>query len=139
MAGSRKPPRGSRHAVESLESEIAARLKGLVAPGERLALGLSGGVDSIVLLDVLARLASRLSFALSVVHVNHHLSPNAARWARFCRAACAQRNVPCRVARVEVPRGNSTERAARDARYAVFRRMRVGAVVLARREEKRDA
>jgi tRNA(Ile)-lysidine synthase len=95
-------------------------LKGVVLPGQRLAVGLSGGVDSIVLLDVLARLAARMHFRLEALHVNHQLSPNAAAWARFCRVACRGSGVRCSVVKVDVTRGNSTEAAAREARYAAL-------------------
>jgi tRNA(Ile)-lysidine synthase len=83
-------------------------------------IGLSGGIDSIVLLDVLARLAPRMRFRLEALHVNHQLSPNAVAWARFCRIACRSRGVQCRVVKVDVARGNSTEAAAREARYAAL-------------------
>ena len=118
MANSRK--KRSKPAVPSLVEQVSRVLKCVVRPGDRLLVGLSGGVDSIVLLDVLARLGARLKFRLRAVHVNHQLSPNAAAWARFCRAACRERGVPCRVAKVHIVRANSIERAAREARYAEF-------------------
>jgi tRNA(Ile)-lysidine synthase len=129
MASSRKPKR--RRNARSLAAHVADCLKKVVEPGQRLMLGLSGGVDSIVLLDVLARIARRLRFVLSAVHVNHQLSPNAASWARFCRRACRARGVSCRVVTVSVERGNSIEGAARDARYRAFAAARADYVVLA--------
>lgn len=110
---------------------MADCLKKVVEPGQRLVLGLSGGVDSIVLLDVLARIAPRMRFVLDAVHVNHQLSPHAASWARFCRRACRARGVRCRVVTVSVERGNSTEGAARDARYRALEAARGDYVVLA--------
>ncbi|HZN26796.1 MAG TPA: tRNA lysidine(34) synthetase TilS [Burkholderiales bacterium] len=118
MASSRKPKRSS--ARKSLVSHVAAALTGVVLPGQRLVLGLSGGIDSIVLLDVLVRLAPRMGFCLEAFHVNHQLSPNAAAWARFCRAACRRLSVRCKVVKVEVQRGNSIEAAARAERYAAL-------------------
>lgn len=96
-----------------------------------MTVGLSGGVDSVVLLDLLARIAARRHFSLQALHVNHQLSPNARRWTEFCRALCKGRGIPLRVARVAVRRGNSLEAAARDARYAVFRRQRTDFIALA--------
>jgi tRNA(Ile)-lysidine synthase len=93
--------------------------------------GLSGGIDSVVLLDLLDRIAARRHFSLQALHVNHQLSPNARRWAEFCRALCKGRGIPLKVARVAVRRGNSLEAAARDARYAVFRRQRTDFIALA--------
>ncbi len=129
MASSRKPKRSS--ASPGLVSHVAKRLRGVVGPGERVVAGLSGGVDSVVLLDVLAKLAKRMGFELEALHVNHQLSPNAASWARVCRALCRARGVRCRVVKVDVVRGNSVERAARDARYRALRGTRADHIVLA--------
>lgn len=96
-----------------------------------MTVGLSGGIDSVVLLDLLDRIAARRHFSLQALHVNHQLSPNARRWAEFCRALCKGRGIPLQVARVAVRRGNSLEAAARDARYAVFRRQRTDFIALA--------
>ena len=130
MASSRKS-KPSNSVSSDLAARIAARLKTVVKPGDRLLLGLSGGIDSMVLLDVLARFAKRGRFQLQALHVNHQLSPNAARWARFCRVACTERGLACRVVKVRVGRGNSVEGAARDARYAAFHAADVDYVVLA--------
>ncbi|PZP64643.1 MAG: tRNA(Ile)-lysidine synthetase, partial [Azospira oryzae] len=63
------------------------------APGSRLALGLSGGLDSVVLLDILCTLAGPLRFHLSAIHVHHGLSPRADEWAQFCAELCRARGV----------------------------------------------
>lgn len=84
-----------------------------------LVVGLSGGVDSVVLLHQL-----RDRPGLRAVHVHHGLSPNAGRWAQFCRRLCRDWNVPLVVRKVSVkPAGKGLEAAAREARYAVFRRL----------------
>jgi tRNA(Ile)-lysidine synthase len=98
-------------------------------------LGLSGGVDSVVLLDSLHRIARTLGFHLSALHVNHQLSSNAGRWAAFCRSLCRARGIPFRVVKVRVPRGNSVEAAARAARYAVFAAEAVEYIVLAHHQD----
>ena len=114
-----------------LVARVAARLQGIVRPSDRLLVGLSGGVDSVVLLDILGRVAPMLRFQLSALHVNHQLSRNAARWSAFCRDLCKKRGIPYHSVRVEVRRGDSVEAAARDARYAVFARQRCDFVALA--------
>jgi tRNA(Ile)-lysidine synthase len=96
---------------------------------------LSGGVDSVVLLDILMRLATRSRVELSAIHVNHQLSPNAARWAQFCRALCRTRGIPLRVVKVTLERGDSVEAAARAARHEVFRKLRADYVVLAHNQD----
>ena len=103
--------------------------------GNRLAVGLSGGIDSVVLLDILTRLARRLHFSLSAVHVNHQLSPHAAQWSRFCRALCRERGIPIHVAKVRIRRGDSIEAAARAARLAVLAKVDADYVVLAHNQD----
>lgn len=132
MASSRKSKRSSpATGGVSLLARAERHVRNAISTADRVTVGLSGGVDSMVLLDVLARIAARRHFSLQALHVNHRLSPNAHRWAEFCRAQCKERGIPLRVVRVAVRRGNSLEAAARDARYAVFRRQRTDFVALA--------
>lgn len=94
--------------------------------------GLSGGIDSVVLLHAFAALAREGHVRLSAVHVHHGLSPNADRWASFCRAACRRLKVPLSVARVVVDRqsGIGIEAAARLERHRVFGARRVDWIAL---------
>ncbi len=134
MASSRKSNR-SKADFRDLAARVAEQLKPVVKPGNRLTAGLSGGVDSIVLLDCLQRAARRLRIRLAVLHVNHQLSPNAGRWSAFCRGACRERGVPFRAVKVKLRRGNSTEAAARAARYAAFRCEPADYIVLAQHQD----
>jgi tRNA(Ile)-lysidine synthase len=114
-----------------LVARVAAQLENIVKPSDRLLVGLSGGVDSVVLLDSLQRVARKLRFRLSALHVNHQLSPHARRWEAFCRRLCRARGIPFQSVNVRVRRGDSLEAAARVARYAVFARQDCDYVVLA--------
>lgn len=81
----------------------------------------SGGLDSTVLLHLLANLAKTESLpALSAIHVHHGLQAAADAWPAHCQAVCDELAVPLQVVRVQVQSGASLERAARDARYAAF-------------------
>jgi len=63
--------------------------------GRSLAVALSGGVDSVVLLHVLASLEERRGYELRAIHVDHGISPNARRWrvsACVFAAACGCRS-----------------------------------------------
>jgi tRNA(Ile)-lysidine synthase len=118
MASSRKPP--------------SADLAGLDLRGKRIAVGLSGGVDSVVLLDVLCTAAPRHGFRVEAVHVHHGLSPHAGAWARFCRKLCRDRGVPLVVRRASVrKKGRGLEAAAREARRDAFARHPAPVIALA--------
>ena len=118
-----------------LASRVSRNLKGILKRGERVLVGFSGGVDSIVLLDLLARMSKRAGWKLAAMHINHQLSPNAAQWAAFCRRVCRERGVPLHVVKVNVTRGNSTEGAARAARYAAFREASADCIMLAHNQD----
>lgn len=117
--------------MDTLAAQVDAVLRRDVRRDVPLLVGLSGGIDSVVLLHVIARGLQWPISRLSAVHVNHQLSPNAERWAAFCIRFCRRLNVPLQIANVTVPRGNSTEAAARAARYGVFAATGARLVVLA--------
>lgn len=82
-----------------------------------LLVGFSGGVDSTVLLHLLAD----AGLSLRALHVHHGLHADADAWAAHCRSTCESLGIPLIVARVEVTRaGAGLEAAARDARHAAF-------------------
>lgn len=83
---------------------------------------LSGGLDSVVLLHLLAQLRKHLSFSLSAVHVHHGLQSAADDWQQFCAQYCQSLAIPLRIEKVSVDctQGLGVEAAARQARYAVF-------------------
>ncbi|WP_426134341.1 tRNA lysidine(34) synthetase TilS [Pseudomonas sp. PWP3-1b2] len=81
----------------------------------------SGGLDSTVLLHLLASLPETETLpTLSAIHVHHGLQAAADAWPSHCQSICDSLGVPLRVMRVQVQAGASLERAARDARYQAF-------------------
>lgn len=87
---------------------------------------LSGGIDSMVLLDAMTSLWEQGSFGtLDAIHVHHGLSPNADEWAAFCTRECNERSVSLKVVRVQVDRGatdgQGVEGLARARRYDALR------------------
>ncbi|UXY17082.1 tRNA lysidine(34) synthetase TilS [Chitiniphilus purpureus] len=113
---------------------MAASIARHLPPGSRhVCIGLSGGLDSMVLLAVLLALRDTLGLQLSAVHVHHGLSPHADAWADFVAAQCAALQVPCRVERVRLSgvAELGVEAAARNARYAVLSGCEADAVMLA--------
>ena len=96
----------------------------LVPAGAPLLVLVSGGGDSVALLDVALRLEARVS----ALHVNYGLREGASGDEEFVRELCAGLGVPLfaeRVALGEDPSGNLQERA-RDARYALAERLTEG-------------
>jgi len=92
-----------------------ARDGGLVQSGRPLLVLLSGGGDSVCLLDV----AMRIGAQVSALHVNYGLRPTADGDEEFCRRLCERLGVPLRVERVELPPGGNLQAEAREARYAL--------------------
>jgi tRNA(Ile)-lysidine synthase len=86
--------------------------------GQKVVVGLSGGIDSVVLLHAL----SGFRLPLSALHVHHGLSTNADDWEAFCRNLCDAWNVPIAVKRVTVERNapSGLECAARIVRQQAF-------------------
>ena len=90
---------------------------------------LSGGADSVALLDALVALRARRGLRLVAAHLDHGLRPESADDARFCEELCARLGVSIRIghadvrARAERERGG-IEEAARRERYAFLRRVR---------------
>lgn len=93
----------------------------------RVIVALSGGRDSMSLLDVVAKLYHRdrqyLISRVQAVYINHGLSPNAAAWEEHCRRECEKRSIPFTAISVYVnPKGDGVEAAAREARYRALGR-----------------
>lgn len=123
--------------IDALVADCLARHR---VDGMRVALALSGGIDSMVLLDVVARgVAANPPWIkeFQAIHVNHGLSPNAAVWADFCVAECVRYNVPIRIENVHVPRdsGQGVEAAARAARYAALMKCDADVVLTAQHQD----
>ena len=86
-------------------------------------LGLSGGMDSMVLLEAIAELSREHSLPpLRAIHVHHGLHADADRWSEHCAREAAVRNIPLVLERVSLAAGASIEAQAREARYAAFAR-----------------
>lgn len=108
--------------ITSLITVVENFLRRHSLQGKRICIALSGGMDSMVLLDALDQLKAALSIDLHAIHVHHGLSPNADYWATFCADVCAAHNIALTTTKVHVelqsPAG--LEGAARAARYAAF-------------------
>ena len=105
-----------------LTDRVAARIAPLLPAHSSILIGLSGGVDSVVLLHLLHELAPRFSWRLSALHVHHGISQNADAWAKFCAGLCALHQITLHIEHVDIAplRAHGIEAAARKLRHAVF-------------------
>lgn len=88
----------------------------------RMLVGLSGGVDSCVLLHTLVQ--QYPDIPIEAIHIHHGLNLNADQWQQHCESLCDQLEVPLQVHQVQVlDQGKGIEAAARDQRYQVFERL----------------
>ena len=113
-----------------LHDEFRAHLASLALPGGRALVAVSGGLDSVVLLDLLHRTAGR-SLELVVAHADHGIHPDSASVAERVTAFAAGLGLRCEVARLALGPGTG-ETSAREARYAwLFAlRERLGAAIV---------
>lgn len=94
---------------------------GLLEDGEGVVVAVSGGMDSMVLLDCFARLKRLRAIRVIAAHMNHRLRGRASDADEaFVRRACAERDIECVVARKKPRAGANLQDAARRARYAFF-------------------
>jgi tRNA(Ile)-lysidine synthase len=100
----------------------AARESGLIREGEPLLVMVSGGGDSVALLDIADRLGARVS----ALHVNYGLREDSSLDEALVQQLCAERNIPLTVEHVALPGEGNLQDAARDARYALAERLAEG-------------
>lgn len=103
---------------------------GLINPGDSLLVALSGGKDSVFLLQALVKVSRELALKkIGAVHVNHKLrGAESDGDEAFCRSLCESLQVPFYSERVNVKYlallwKLSLEETGRKVRYAVFSRI----------------
>ena len=123
----------SRKSSFDLTEHVADALSPFLTAGSSILLGLSGGVDSVVLLHLLQQLSRRCSWRLSALHVHHGINHQADVWAVFCADQCALYGVPLQVKHVDIAplRSLGIEAAARKLRHTALAQQQVDCVALA--------
>ncbi len=137
----RRPP----HVVRTLRDVVyraTVQIAGLAAR-DLLAVAVSGGPDSMVLLDALQAADARGGPALHVLHFDHAWHAGSAAVARDVTNACRERDIPItceRSARPALKQGESLEMNARRHRYEFLRSeaARLGAVRVATAHQADD-
>jgi len=108
---------------EMLVKRVAqlVRQRSLWQPNQRVLVAVSTGVDSMVLLHIL----QQLDIELGVVHVNHQLRAASQQEEAFLVAYCQQHQLPIYTTHWEQAPKHGMEAAARDFRYAFFKKIMV--------------
>jgi len=97
----------------------------LIKNGDRIIIGVSGGPDSICLLNILVKLKEEFNLTLFVVHINHSLREEADFEEEYVKRIAAQFNVEFFSKKVDINQlaievKKSTEEVARNVRYEFF-------------------
>jgi tRNA(Ile)-lysidine synthase len=128
----RRPPAVAR-VLERVTKTV--REYGMFAPGDLVLVWVSGGPDSVCLLESLVRLRRLFRIRLAVFHMDHGLRPDSGRDAAYVRRLAKRHGLPVHVARAETgpdggesvelwaryQRGEGADRIAREigaTRYA---------------------
>lgn len=103
-----------------------------ILPGERVAVALSGGADSVCLLYLCRKLREKMPFFLSAAHVNHGLRKEADEETAFCRELCQSWQIPFLETKGCVRRSDmGIEAAGRMLRYSFFESLEQDKIALA--------
>lgn len=101
----------------------------MIAQGDRIAVGVSGGADSMCLLLFLLSVKDRYGLRLVVIHVNHGIrGASADRDEEYVRSFCEKNGIEFRPVHADIPRlavqtGCTEEEAGRNFRYETFFRI----------------
>lgn len=102
----------------------------LIERGEKILVSVSGGIDSMALLDLSAKLKTRLKIEIAVAHFNHQLrGKESDEDEAFVRSASKEYGFDCYVENADTNRIAENEKlsiqeAARNLRYAFFTKLR---------------
>ena len=98
----------------------------LINSGDKIVLGVSGGPDSIAMLDILRQLRDEIKFEIYVVHINHNIrGKDADEDEEYVKKYCENYNIKCFSKKIDVPtiaqnEKIGTEEAGRKVRYEYF-------------------
>jgi tRNA(Ile)-lysidine synthase len=108
-------PRRSARIDLTARLDEQLRSNRLLPHGSPVTVALSGGLDSVVLLDLLARLKSKWGWRLSAAHFDHRMREESSDEAEWVRAKCSGLSLPVKIGRAHV--APTSEAEARELRY----------------------
>ncbi len=112
-----------------MENKILEIIKkyNLIENEDKIVVGVSGGPDSITLLNILKNIkeSKYINFEIVVCHINHMIRQEAIEDEEYVKKYCKDNNIECYVKRIEVEKMAETqkigtEEAGRKARYEFF-------------------
>lgn len=112
-----------------LEEKVLKTIKenGLINQGDSIVVGVSGGPDSMTLLNILINIKNtkKMKFNLSVAHINHGIRKEADEETKYVEDFCKKNNINCYVKKEKVEQlakqqKIGTEEAGRKVRYSFF-------------------
>ncbi len=114
--------------MSSIDSLIRENIEknGLFSNCSGVVLAVSGGSDSMTLLDYFIREVKNIPFA--VAHVNHGLREESGAEEEFVKSYCENHSVKCEICKADIPNtkpaGVTTEEYSRTVRYSFFEKTR---------------
>jgi len=117
-----------RNPIPHILSRVTGTIErhSMIEPRDHIGVAVSGGIDSVALLDILISLRQELNITLIVLHLNHGIrGAEAARDQRFVQELSKRYALPYLDQEVDVPaykkkNGLSSQEAARELRYRFF-------------------
>lgn len=97
----------------------------LIEQDDTIIIGVSGGPDSMCLLDILYCLKNTLSINIAVAHINHMIREEADKETEYVKNYCKEKDIPCYIKKVDVinlakEQKLGTEEMGRKIRYDFF-------------------
>ncbi len=94
----------------------------LIEQGDKLLIGVSGGIDSTVLLYLLKKITAEFKLTTLAVHINYNLRGDESKEnEKFVKNLCYKWGIPLIVHNASISDESNIENAARKIRYGIFR------------------
>ena len=113
--------------INMLKEQVLKTIKkyNLINQNDKIICGVSGGPDSICMLDILKDLKKELNFEIIVCHVNHLIREEAISDEEYVKKYCKENEIKCYIKRIDVKNyannnKQGTEEAGRIVRYEFF-------------------
>lgn len=120
-------------------------LYNMIENGDKIVIGVSGGPDSMTLLNILNNLKEKLNIKIYVAHINHMIRKEAEEETEYVREFCSKLNIEFFAKKIKVEEEAKklkigTEEAGRNIRYAFFEEVanKVGANKIATAHNSND-